>query len=136
MNRQAELEAHRRNTAAHIERDPNNSTIVLSREDLVAGGGSFQRVNQRRVTDQRVWPHRLRLGFRSAGPSRARALRSSFSSENTAATFSTEMRFYLEGVKYEVVFVHPDRSYQTKAEVVYRRLAPSPGGPEPLQQHR
>lgn len=27
--------------------------------------------------------------------------------------------FYIDGVKYEVVFIHPDRRYQTKAEVVY-----------------
>jgi hypothetical protein len=27
--------------------------------------------------------------------------------------------FYIDGVKYEVVFVHPNREYQVKAEVVY-----------------
>lgn len=27
--------------------------------------------------------------------------------------------FYMDGIKYEVVFVHPDRSYETRAEVVY-----------------
>jgi hypothetical protein len=28
--------------------------------------------------------------------------------------------FYHEGVKYQVVFIHPDKSYEIRAEVVYR----------------
>lgn len=28
--------------------------------------------------------------------------------------------FYMDGIKYQVVFIHPDRSYETRAEVVYR----------------
>jgi hypothetical protein len=27
--------------------------------------------------------------------------------------------YFVDGVKYEIVFVYPDRRYQTKAEVVY-----------------
>lgn len=121
MNVQPELETNRRNTAAHIARDPNSSVIVLSREDLVWEGGSFNRTNQRQLDDQKM----SLIASVQQLPERRTVEGQSLTPEfillgNYGADIENGDWFYLDGVKYEVVFVHPDRSYEVVAEVVYR----------------
>jgi hypothetical protein len=121
MNVNQELEANRRNTAEFIRRDPARVVPVLSREDLVWDGGSFTRQNQRQVRGHAMaliasvqqLPERRTVEGQSLTPEFI------LLGEYGADILNGDW-FYIEGVKYEVVFVHPDRSYQTKAEVVYR----------------
>jgi hypothetical protein len=121
MNRQAELEANRRNTAEVIARDPSKIVPLLSREDLVWDGGSFNRTNQRQVRGKSM----MLIASVQQLPERRTIEGQSLTPEfillgEYGADIENGDWFYIDGVKYEVVFVHPDRSYQTKAEVVYR----------------
>ena len=121
MTTTAELESKRRNTSEYIARDPAAKLLPLSREDLVWEGGSFNRANLQSLRAQRM----LLLATNQQLPERRTVEGQTVTPEYVLlGSWDADIRngdwFYVDGVKYEVVFVHPDRSYQTKAEVVYR----------------
>lgn len=117
----SELAAKRRGTKAFIDRDPNKYAIVLSREDLEWSGGSFNRTNLRSLKQQPM----VLVATNQQLPERRTLEGQSLTPEFVLiGEYGTDIRngdwFYLDGVKYEVVFVREDRSYEVVAEVVYR----------------
>lgn len=121
MSIAVELNVMRRQTKAYIEREPVK--MILNREEATGDGQggviitsgpipvqtfAFDAMSlpqqgqiRRTVDAQEVQPEYALMGEYNADVKRGDW-------------------FFLEGIKYEVVFVHPDRTYQVFAEVAYR----------------
>lgn len=121
-NRDTELAANKRQTDAFIRTHPNRVAITLSRQTMVndeeggwvsdttvVGGQQYvaliatnlQLPIRRSVDGQEIQPEYILIGYPDADITRGDW-------------------FWLDGVKYEVVFVNPNRSYEVRAEVAYR----------------
>lgn len=117
----SELAAKRRGTRAFIDRDPNRYAVVLSREDLEWSGGSFNRTNLRSLKRQGMVlvPTNQQLPERRTVEGQSLTPEFILIGQHDADIRNGDW-FYIEGTKYEVVFVRPDKTYETVAEVVYR----------------
>jgi hypothetical protein len=116
-----ELKAQRKLTAEFIRRG-NRQRLTLSYADKVAdaSGGHTRGPATVRDTQEFHWsipttqlPERVTLDGTVVVPEYILV-------GHHDAVVERGDWFYLGGVKYEVVFIHPDRSYETRAEVVYR----------------
>lgn len=115
-----ELATQRRLTAEFIRRG-NRKRLLLNRETLVqdlSGGW-------RQGTPTALAGQEFHLGLPTTQlPERNTAAGQTVQPEYVLVGYhNADIHrgdwFFLDGIKYEIVFIHPDRSYETRAEVVY-----------------
>jgi len=122
-NTALELDRNRKMTDFFIKTHPRKTAIVLSRETFVndgAGGWKRSGVPQTRSSqDMAFLPVTTQLPVRRTQDGQEVNPEYTLIARYDAVIEPGDW-FWVNGVKYEVVFIHPDKSYEIKAEVTYR----------------
>ena len=123
MAQRVELLVMRRQTAEYIKREP--VVLTLQRNQLVSDGqGGWT------PTAGPIPAGKQTFAFDAMGRVQAGHVRRTVDGQEVEPEYALMGKydadvqrgdwFFIEGIKYEVVFVHPDRSYEVSAEVAYR----------------
>jgi hypothetical protein len=121
-NVDAELRANIKQTDAFIKSHPYKRNIVLSRQDKVddgAGGWTSAPAVIGSPSEMALVPSATQLPVRRTLDGQEVTPEYTLIARHTADIRNGDW-FWVDGIKYEVVFVFPNKSYEIKAEVIYR----------------
>lgn len=117
-----ELRVNRRMTDVFIKTHPQKIAVTLSRETMVndgAGGWVSGSTSSVAAQEFAFLPSAYQLPVRRTQDGQEVTPEYTMIGRHDAVIEPGDW-FWSDGIKYEVVFIHPDRSYQVKAEVMYR----------------